>query len=405
MDQDIYFHKTITYRAYGHNLRFMSSQELFSSHDIDVGTRFLLRSVVEAGLDKSQRILDLGCGYGPLGLCLKKLNPGSDTHLVDRDALALRYSRYNAEINDLDGLHIYGSLGYDDVPDADFNLIVANIPGKAGEPVIGYLLRDAVYYLAPDGVVAIVVVSPLEDTATAILQDTPGVDIITRRRKSGHTVFHYRLADEVETTKPDIDGIERGVYHREDIIIHQGSLEYSMQTAYGLSEFDSLDYRSELLIQALINISTRNGIRHAVVLNPGQGHTAVALWKIARPHNIHLVDRDLLALRYSRRNLLLNNCSVERISIFHGVSADFECDDELDLFIGILREEEGREATFQTVRQAAEKLSYRGVIIIAASSTAITRLVADLASQDLLRITAREKRKGCGFLVLERVVI
>ena len=405
MKQDIYFHKTINYRAYGHNLRFMSSQELFSSHDIDVGTRFLLRSVVEAGLDKSQRILDLGCGYGPLGLCLKKLNPGSDIHLVDRDALALRYSRHNAEINDLDELHIYGSLGYQDVPRIDFNLIVANIPGKAGESVITYILRDAVYYLAPDGVVAIVVVSPLEDTVTAILQDTPGVDIITQRRRSGHIVFHYRFTDEVEPIKPDTDGIERGVYHREDITIRRGSLEYSVQTTYGLPEFDSLDYRSELLIQALINIGTRNGIRHAAVLNPGQGHTAVALWKIARPRNIHLFDRDLLALRYSRRNLLLNNCPGEQISLTHGVSADFECEEESDLFIGILREEEGRKANFQTVQQAAEKLSYRGMIIIAASSTAITRIVADLASQDLLCITAREKRKGCGVLALGRVVI
>ena len=109
MNQDIYYHKTINYRAYGHSLWFMSSQELFSSHNVDVGTRFLLRSIVEAGLDKSQCILDLGCGCGPLGLCLKKLNPGSDIHLVDRDALAVLYSRHNAENNDLEGLHISAS--------------------------------------------------------------------------------------------------------------------------------------------------------------------------------------------------------------------------------------------------------------------------------------------------------
>jgi len=403
MDKDIYYHKTIDYRAYGHSLRFMSSQELFSSHDVDVGTRFLLRSIVEAGLDKSQRILDLGCGYGPLGLSLKKLNLGSDIHLVDRDALAVLYSHHNAENNDLEGLHIYGSLGYDDVSATGFNLIVANIPGKAGVPVIAYLLRDAVYYLAPDGVVAIVVVSPLEDTVDAILRDTPGVDIITRSRRTNHTVFHYSFSDEVDTIKPDTDGIERGVYHRENITIRQGSLEYTMQTAYGLPEFDSLDYRSEMLIQAL---GTRipTSVRHAAVLNPGQGHTAVALWKITQPQNIHLVDRDLLALRYSRRNLLQNNCSSEQISLIHCVGADFECEEEFDLFLGILREEEGREAIFQTVWQAAGKLSSQGMIIVAASSTAITRIVADFASQDILRITAREKRKGYGCLALERAV-
>ena len=403
MNQDIYYHKTIKNRACGYSLRFMTSQELFSSHDIDTGTRFLLRSIVEAGFDKSPRILDLGCGYGPLGLSLKKLNPESDIHLVDRDALAVLYSRHNAENNDLEGLHIYGSLGYDDVSATGFNLIVANIPGKAGEPVIAYLLRDAVYYLAPDGIVAIVVVSPLEHAVAAILHDTPGVDVITRRKKSGHTVFHSRFTDEIETIKPDTDSIEHGVYHRENITIRQGNLEYSMRTAYGLPEFDSLDYRSEMLIQALgTRIPTSVG--HAAVLNPGQGHTAVALWKIAQPQNIHLDDRDLLALRYSRRNLLQNNCPSEQIDLTHGVSADFECEGEFDLIIGNLREEEGREATFQTVRQMAEKLTHQGMIIVAASSTAITRLVADLESHNILRITEREKRKGYGFLVLERAV-
>jgi 16S rRNA (guanine1207-N2)-methyltransferase len=403
MDQDIYYHKTINYRAYGHSLRFMTSQELFSSHDVDTGTRFLLRSIVEAGLDKSQRILDLGCGYGPLGLCLKKLNPESDVHLVDRDALAVLYARHNAEINDLAGLHIYVSLGYDDVPDTEFNLIVANIPGKVGESVISYFLRDAVYYLAPDGVVAVVVVRPLEDTVDAILQDTPGIDIITRRRKSGHTVFHYRFTDEVQAIRPDGDSIERGVYHRENITIRQGNLEYSMQTAYGLPEFDSLDYRSELLIQTLrTRIST--SVRHAAVLNPGQGHAAVALWKIAQPHNIHLVDRDLLAVRYSRLNLLLNNCPSKQISLTHRVGAGFKDNGEFDLFIDILREEEGREATILTVLQAAGKLSSPGMIIVVAGSTAITRIVTDLASRDILRIMAREKRKGYGLLALERAV-
>jgi 16S rRNA (guanine1207-N2)-methyltransferase len=403
MEQDVYFHKTINYRAYGHNLRFQTSQELFSSHDIDIGTRFLLRSVVEAGLDKSARILDLGCGYGPLGLSLKKLNPESDIHLVDRDALAILYSQHNALINGLAGLPVYGSLGYDDVRSDDFDLITANIPGKAGEPVIAYLLRDAVYYLAPDGIVAIVVVNPLEETVAAILQNTPEADIITRRRRSGHTVFHYCFTSGAGSGRPEGNSLERGVYHRGNFTVRKRDLVYPMQTAYGLPEFDSLDFRTESLIRALRDIKMASGIENAVVFNPGQGHTAIALWKIARPQYIYLVDRDLLALRYSRHNLLLNNCPDERINILHGVGADFECGDEYDLFVGILREEEGREATLRTVRRAAEKLAAPGKIIVAAGSTAVTRLVADLASQDRLRITSREKHKGYGLLALERV--
>src|SRR4030042_5405033 len=101
MDEDIYFHKTVTFRARKQSLQSRTSEELFSSHDIDTGTRFLLRSIIEAKYDKPQRILNLGCGYGPLGLTLKKIHQDSIVHMVDRDALAIEYSRQNAKLNGL----------------------------------------------------------------------------------------------------------------------------------------------------------------------------------------------------------------------------------------------------------------------------------------------------------------
>src|SRR4030042_2630177 len=108
MDEDVYFPKTVTFRAWKHSLQFRTSQELFSSHDIDTGTRFLLRTIVEAGYGNFPRILDAGCGYGPLGLTLKSLHPDSIVHLFDRDVLAVAYSRQNAELNELDGVDISG---------------------------------------------------------------------------------------------------------------------------------------------------------------------------------------------------------------------------------------------------------------------------------------------------------
>ena len=402
MDEDIYFHKTVTFRAWKHSLQFRTSQGLFSSHDIDIGTKFLLRTVVEAGYGNFHRILDAGCGYGPLGLTLKNLHPESIVHLFDRDALAVAYSRQNAELNGLDGVDIYGSLGYDDVKRNDFDLIVSNIPGKAGEPVIAYLLREAQYYLAPGGVVAIVVVSPLEEIVAKILADTPGVEIMLRRARKGHAVFHYRFAGASRPPKPDLNALERGIYHRKDVKMRLDKLEYAMQTAYGLPEFDSLSYGSEMLMQALTNLPGRD-IQNAVVFNPGQGNVAVALWKLLRPQTIALADRDLLALRYSQFNLTLNGCPPEQVSISHQVGVDFSSGEKVDLFLGVLREEEGKDATFLTLDRAAAGLSASGVIMLAAGSTAITRLAAYTESQDRLRLKTRERRRGYSLLVLERV--
>jgi 16S rRNA (guanine1207-N2)-methyltransferase len=401
MDEDVYFHKTVTFRAWKHSLQFRTSQELFSSHDMDIGTRFLLRTIVEADYSKYQRILDAGCGYGPLGLTLKNLHKDSIVHLFDRDALAVEYSRQNAELNELIGVETYGSLGYDDVRRADFDLIVANIPGKAGESVIAYLLREARYYLAPGGLAAIVVVAPLETTVTKILEDTPGVEIVLKRTRAGHAVFHYRFTGELVLPKPQQNGFERGVYHRKNVTMRLENLEYPMQTAYSLPEFDSLSYGSEMLVKALNSVRYLT-VHRAVVFNPGQGHVAVALWKLIQPRNIALVDRDLLALRYSRLNLTLNECPPERVGISHQVGIGSDSEEKTDLFVGVLREEEGKNATFLALDQAADRLSANGVIIVSAGSTAITRLVTYIESQDLLRIRTRERWRGYSLLALER---
>jgi 16S rRNA (guanine1207-N2)-methyltransferase len=401
MDEDAYFHKTVTFRAWKHSLRFRTSQELFSSHDIDIGTKFLLRSIVEADYPGFKRILDVGCGYGPLGLTLKNLHKDSTIHMLDRDALAVAYSRQNAELNGLSGVEIYGSLGYDDVKRTDFDLIVSNIPGKAGETVITYLLREARYYLAPGGLAAIVVVAPLEAMVTKILADTPGAEILLKRNRSGHAVFHYRFSGDTDSPKPDHRALERGLYLRNNIKFRFENLEYAMQTAYGLPEFDSLSYGSEMLVKVLFSLQSKS-FHKAVVFNPGQGHTAVALWKLIQPETITLVDRDLLALRYSLINLALNGCPPERVGIFHQVGLDSSSKEKADLILGVLREEEGKDATFLTLDQATARLSPNGMIILSAGSTAITRLVAYVESQNLLRIKTRERRRGYSLLALER---
>ncbi|MEJ7654646.1 MAG: methyltransferase [Chloroflexia bacterium] len=162
MNQDPYFKKVIPFVHGDVSLTFRVSQDLFSSYDVDVGTRFLLRTLATEGVSGGRAILDLGCGYGPIGLTLGKVNKDAEVHMVDRDALAVECARQNAELNELPDAQVYGSLGYYDVRKSDFDLIVSNIPAKAGEPVVTHLLRGAAPSLAPGGLVAVVVVTRLE---------------------------------------------------------------------------------------------------------------------------------------------------------------------------------------------------------------------------------------------------
>lgn len=397
MDNDAYYHKTVTYRAWKRELKFQTSQELFSAHDIDTGTKFLLRTIVEAGYPPSEAILDMGCGYGPLGLTLKSLYPESAVHMTDRDALAVDYARRNAALNNLD-LEAYGSLGYDDVTHHDFNLIVSNIPGKAGEQVIAYILREAQFYLKPEGRAAVVVVSPLEDFVKKVLDETPDVEILLKRARSGHTVFHYRFNQSIP--EPEESAIERGIYHREDITIRFDGLQYNMRTAYGLPEFDSLSYDTEILLKALTGYKNKE-ISGALVLNPGQGHMPVVLWQYFHPQNISLSDRDLLALRYSELNLEKNGCPAENINLFHRVGPDAG-QEKLDLIAGVLREEPV-EAIKKIIDKAADLLAGKGMLVLSGSSTAITRLATYVESKAVFNIKGRERRRGYSALALEKL--
>jgi len=160
---DAYFKKDVTYNYRGENLKFHVSQSLFSSHDIDLGTKRLLRTIETEGLNKYDKVLDLGCGYGPIGISLKSFYEPSIVHMVDRDALALEFSKQNVELNNLSDIKIYGSLGYDDVTEKDFDFIVSNIPAKVGEPVLSHILEDARFYLRPRGKVAVVVIDAIGD--------------------------------------------------------------------------------------------------------------------------------------------------------------------------------------------------------------------------------------------------
>ncbi len=284
----------------------------------------------------------------------------------------------------------------------DFDLIVSNIPGKAGEAVIAYMIREAHYYLTPGGTTAIVIVAALESLAARVLEETPGCEIMLTRKRSGHAIFHYRSTGKPEPVKPTFNAFERGVYHRNDIKIRRDDLEYSMQTAYGLPEFDSLSYDSEMLIAAIRNIKGRE-IPRAAVFSTGQGHTAVALYRLINPGGIELVDRDLLALRYTRRNLIQNGCPPERISMSHQVGMARGAKEKLDLIAGVLRNE-GREANLWILRQASEELKPGGTMIIAGGSTAITRLAASIEKEGQLSIRSRERRRGYSLLGLDKVV-
>lgn len=139
-------------------LRFNTTWGLFSPRAIDDGSQLLLQHLdLETGYD----CLDLGCGYGVLGLCLAKMAPGGHTLMVDKDFVAVDYAEKNRQLNRIDNAGSLLSNGFNQIPEQQFDVIVSNIPAKVGKEMLYIYLFDALRYLKPGGSFYIVTITGL----------------------------------------------------------------------------------------------------------------------------------------------------------------------------------------------------------------------------------------------------
>jgi len=142
----------------GHELTFHSRWGLFSPRGIDEGTRLLLDHI-EVSDDAD--CLDIGCGYGPIGLTLARLAPRGQTTMVDRDFVAVDYARANAARNGIENAEALLSDGFEAITDRRFDLVVSNLPAKVGNEAYTILFHDAERALRPGGRIVVVTISGL----------------------------------------------------------------------------------------------------------------------------------------------------------------------------------------------------------------------------------------------------
>jgi 16S rRNA (guanine1207-N2)-methyltransferase len=143
----------------GERLRFHSTWGIFSPRDIDEGTRLLVEHLQ---IEPTDDCLDLGCGYGPIGLFMARRAPHGRTLMVDKDFMAVEYANANAERNGLDNARAMLSNAFDHIdPDLRFNVIASNIPAKVGKEMLSLILHDAHQRLKPEGKLYVVTINGL----------------------------------------------------------------------------------------------------------------------------------------------------------------------------------------------------------------------------------------------------
>jgi 16S rRNA (guanine1207-N2)-methyltransferase len=166
-----------TYRS--HTLNFQTDSGVFSRTEIDKGSAALLQQIPEI---LSGEVLDMGCGYGAIGLCLKRHSPGCRLTMTDINARAVALARANAAANGIDADVLQGD-GFAAVPSRKFGLIVMNPPIRAGKQVVYRMFADAANALTEHGAFMLVVRKQQgASSAVAYLQTLFGtVEILARK--------------------------------------------------------------------------------------------------------------------------------------------------------------------------------------------------------------------------------
>jgi len=109
-------------------LEFETTNDLFSPRSVDLGTLAML-SVIDFG--ENDKVCDLGCGYGVVGILAAKIIGSERVTLIDNDELAIRAARGNVSLNQLPDMNVILSDGFSNVKETNFTKIICHPPYHA----------------------------------------------------------------------------------------------------------------------------------------------------------------------------------------------------------------------------------------------------------------------------------
>ncbi|WP_028609667.1 class I SAM-dependent methyltransferase [Paenibacillus harenae] len=138
----------------GFPFRFVTDAGVFSKSGIDYGSRVLIDALE---LKADAKVLDVGCGYGPIGLTAAKLAPQGQVTMIDINERAVELSRENAKLNGIANVNILQSDVYEAVKEMRFQTILTNPPIRAGKSVVHQIFEEGYQLLEEGGSMWIVI--------------------------------------------------------------------------------------------------------------------------------------------------------------------------------------------------------------------------------------------------------
>lgn len=162
------------------NFVFLTDHGVFSKKGLDFGTRSLLETIDLTRIKGN--VLDFGCGYGPIGIFIKKMNDAFvNIDMVDINKRSLHLARENARLNDVD-VRIWESNIYEKV-DLKYHFIITNPPIRVGNEILYQILLGAKEHLVKGGQL-IFVMNKDQGAKTAMkrLEEVYQVEVLDKKK-------------------------------------------------------------------------------------------------------------------------------------------------------------------------------------------------------------------------------
>lgn len=143
------------YTLKNNTFRFKTDNGVFSKREVDFGSRLLIESFEMPNAEGL--LLDVGCGYGPIGLSLAKYYHDRMIHMIDVNGRAIELAKENAEINRIQNVKIYESDRLLNVKENTFAAILTNPPIRAGKKTVHDIFEQSFEHLASEGELWVVI--------------------------------------------------------------------------------------------------------------------------------------------------------------------------------------------------------------------------------------------------------
>ncbi len=175
---------------YGKPFEFLTASSVFSKRKVDCGTRLLIESMA---LPQAGCVLDIGCGYGVVGIAVAKLNPNLHVVMTDVNARAVRLAKKNVALNRVTNAEVRYGFFYEPVEDLKFNCVLSNPPVSAGMETVKAIVAGAPKVMAAEASFQMVIRSKIgAKILPALFAETFG-NCIVLARESGFRVLIGKL--------------------------------------------------------------------------------------------------------------------------------------------------------------------------------------------------------------------